>query len=422
MKMQSNSQKFLLLIGISIILQQSIATAQTSRSFQFKVEETTTIMTTENMNTNGLMFPDEPIGFVQTSKPGQYLAFAAAGSFSGIRGKAPAGTYEFKGTLEHLMPANTSAQGPKYSLTGGRVQPSPDGSDFDRDYAGGSFTYLTEVKAHQPVLLQIYHGEYEYFYPKGLPAYGGGGLAVSYDNGNTFTKIGQILYPQLSRKDYLATNPKGGLWCDGSMIEADGNGHYIAGNSKSIDQNSKNSKDIYEYLVFTDHNSAQEIGNVIGLARARKNDVMNAVANNRAPVFYKYYNPQGNLVFDEKFFVEPGIGGKSTPIVNGNNQAINSPDIVYDTYIQKYILSYQYNQTYIVLQTSNDLMHWSAPVIVVNISSQSNERLFNPSIIGADIDGNIPERRFYIYYLQREMGPNHNLFNPRLQRISITIN
>jgi hypothetical protein len=117
------------------------ADAQIRPPVQFRVVDSTTMMSSAEMNENGLMFPDEPIGFVPTSKPGQYLAFAAGGSFSGIRRNAPAGTYKFAGTLDHLVPDKTGPQGPEFSLTAGRVQPSPDGSDFDRDYAGGGPTY-----------------------------------------------------------------------------------------------------------------------------------------------------------------------------------------------------------------------------------------------------------------------------------------
>ena len=48
----------------------------------------------------------------------------------------------FVGTPDKLMPAQFNGSYPKPSLELGRLQPSPDGSDFDRDYAGGGPTYI----------------------------------------------------------------------------------------------------------------------------------------------------------------------------------------------------------------------------------------------------------------------------------------
>jgi hypothetical protein len=279
------------------------------------------------------------------------------------------------------------------------------------------------LSGKQSVLIQIYHGEFHYFYPKGMPAYGGSGLALSYDGGNTFKKIGQILYPHLSRSEYLTTNPVGGLWSDAAMIEADGDGHYPDKDGKGSHEQEdiRHRENTYEYLVFMDHDSAREVGNVVGIARARKADVLDALKSNKAPVFYKYFNPKGALVFDGKYFTEPGIGGNLTSVAGQQNQAINSPGIVYDVYIHQYILSYQYNQRFIVLQTSDDLLHWSAPTVVSELPLQGVARLFNPSIAGTGPDPDQPGQQFYLYYLERDVSPGHGLINPRLRRVLIRI-
>jgi hypothetical protein len=410
----------------------SFSYAQSStQNVTFTVGSVVTILSTSDMQSFGLMFPDHPIGFVATSVQGQYLAFGAGGSFSGIKGDHPSGTYEFSGTLDTIAPANVGADGPEYSLTLGSVQPSPDGSDFDRDYAGGGptrhFEFLEAGASDlQAPLVQIYHGEFHVHYPDGSETeYGGSGMAISNDEGRTFQKIGQITYPYVTRDTYFNAHLKGGLWSDAAMIDADGEGHhqnveFLSSNPETYEADLKSR---YVYLVMTDRES-MDTPNVIALARARKADVIAAFKSGKAPTFYKYYNPSGQLTYDQNYFTQPGIGGQSTPIITPpGNGGINSPFIVYDTYINRYILSYQYEQVYLILQTSSDLMHWTAPVVIVDLSGQGGStRLFDPSIVGFEKNPAKPAQSFDVYYLQRDVNENGALINPRLQRVEVTIN
>ncbi len=422
------------LLFFLILFSCSASNPAYSQEIQFVTGPVATIMSTADMNANGLMFMDEPIGFIKTKNG--YKAFSAGGSFNGVgnNAKLPAGTYAFAGTLNHLEPAVRKGEWPSYSLTSGRVQPSPDGSDFDRDYAGGGPTYNILVPSNNSsrsvlklkqegnlrhVLLQIYHGEYQYYYPKGMPAYGGSGLAISLDEGITFKKIGQILYPYLSREDYLKTNPSGGLWADGAMIEADNEGHYI--NHCFVSNGPLEKNRSYYYIIFTDRNSIEESGNSIALARVDNTDMWAALEKGKAPTVHKYFNPVGSVVHNTGFFTEPGIGGRSTPIiVPRKNEHINSPFIIWNVYIKKYILSYQSNQKKIMLQTSDNLYQWSPPTEIVGLDVNSDQKVFNPTMVGLKDSPEILGKNFYVYYLQRT-ATNNGLIEPRIQRVEVTI-
>ena len=373
------------------------------------------------------MFGDEPIGFIRNESNGNVVAFSAGGSFSGIdkRGAFPSGTYMFTGTFDHLVPSLGVDHRPHYLLTTGLDQRSPDGSDFDRDYAGGGPTYSFPVLHKQKgivsvqrVLLQVYHGEYHYGHPASMPAYGGSGLAVSSDSGASFNKLGQILYPHLARQDYLRTNPKGGLWSDGAMIAADSSGHYVS----NVLPTAKHYGSIYFYFLFTERNAPEETGNSVSLARIKASELMEAVAQRRTPVLHKYFNPVGTGKREKEFFTEPGLGGRSTPVINpGRLEFINSPYVIYDSQIKKFILSYQVSQKRIVIRTADDLYHWSLPVKLVNLEHDEDQRLFNPSMVGLGADPQVSIGEFYVYYLQRS-DTKVGLREPRLMRVKVTLN
>jgi len=392
-----------------------------------------TVMSTAAMNFYGLMFPDMPIGFVRSEAPGQYYAFSSAGSFGGVvtNDPLPEGTYKYVGALAELKPAITNGGKPHYALTIGRVQPSPEGSDFDRDYAGGGPTYellLRQGISHSTfstpnlgkALLQIYHGEYWYDYPKGLPAYGGSGLAVSFDEGTTFAKVDQILAPSLSRKDFLAINPSGGLWIDASMTEADAG----RGGNKVLRTPSSPRDVSFYYFIFSDRSSANQ-GNYLGLGRVDKVDMSEALAHGKAPVLHKYFNPEGLASTgrgEDGNFTEPGLGGRSTPIIGPETGIyFAQPFLVYNYYLHKYVLSYMVNQDRIVLQTSDDLFHWSFPTVVVDIRQEQDQRLFYPSMVGFDRDPVQTGKEFFVYYLQHTLTTTGRPTAPRLQRVEITI-
>ena len=296
-------------------------------------------------------------------------AFAGGGSTAGLgpgQGIVPFGTYKFIGTLDHLAPGKMGPQWPAYSLTKGVLQPSPDGRQFDRDYGAGGPIYAIPGSS---ALLQIYHGEY--YCPPPTGHYGGSGMAVSRDGGDTFTKIGQILSPHVSQNEFCQSGTKGGFWADGAMIAADADGRHSGAG------------DTYEYILFVDHNSLGEPYIGISIARASKADVFTAISKGQAPQFKKYYNPSNAPGPLGQFFTEPGLGGSSTPIVAISKYFIGTPGVLYNSDIHKFILYYQYNQQHIAVQTSENLFAWSPPQNIVDVDPSANVRLFYPSMVGS---------------------------------------
>ncbi len=413
----------------------SNASAGEAAPVAFQFDQPTTILSTQDMDRYGLFFPDGTLWFVRHDGPDPYYVFGSGSSSNGVGRAAhlPPATYVFAGTLESLHPVNQRNGLPVGSLMSGEQQPSPDGADFDRDYAGGGPTYslmasdrrtlFDEVcgraasaggsAARSGVLLQIYHGEY-HSHPqprvKG-PGYGGSGMAISCDGGSTFLKIGQILAPHVGRNEFLSTHDTGGLWADGTMVEGYAHGEHDCASSAC---------EKYYYLVFTDHNSSDEPYSGLSIARVRADDLLNAVRQRRAPVFRKYYNPSGELTFAGDYFTEPGIGGRSTPVVFTPGQHINTPGVVYDEYLRRFVLFYQSNQKQVELRTSPNLISWSAPTVAFRLDAASDRKVFYPSVAGDGPDPQLLGRMFYLYFLVRE-HVDGRFSNPELLREKVSV-
>ena len=158
------------------------------------------------MQTFGIFYPDISIG-VAWGPNGNLLGFSAGASFGRFgpgKNIVPQGTYKFVGTLDHITRArnewkmaDTVADGRTTTAIAGRHH-------FDRDYAGGGPTCVERDPrwGNAPLLLQAYHGEY-HENGTGLPFYGASGLATLHDNGDTFTKTGEILSPRISRNEFV---------------------------------------------------------------------------------------------------------------------------------------------------------------------------------------------------------------------------
>jgi hypothetical protein len=334
-----------------------------------------------------------PMGVIKDSK-GAYLVFGAG---AGPNNVPPTGTYKFTGTLDHFVPDRKGANGPAPSMTLGRLQPSPDGSDFDRDYAGGGPVYRLD----SGLLLHIYHGEYHYDSLAGMPAYGGLGMAISNNDGNTFDKIGQIISPHVTRKELYDWAVSTGRrqtaqWADGAMVEADANGNPI-GPSKlpPID-------DIHYYVIVTDRNSMKEPEG-LAIARVRKREAAEAIEHRSAPRFLKYYVPEGEPVKPGKdYFTEPGLGGRSTLILSFPDH-VAQPQVLYDKYLRNFVLCYMEMQHKIMARWSSNLFHWSDPVLLYETTS-STQRVFYPTIVGSDGSPGILDKNFYLYFVTRSVG------------------
>lgn len=391
--------------GLLLALVLAVFTCQHEAKAQsFTVSPPITVFTPQQLGQVGIDFPDGAIGVVKRS--GSYVIFGAGGSFGNIGpGGNPTGSYEFAGTLDSFSPAHyTSAQHPTPALQIGRVQPSPDGRDFDRDYAGGGATYAFSVDG-TPELVQIYHGEYHPDYPAGSPWYGGSGMAVSDNNGSSFTKVGQIIAPSITLQQFLnslGSNQDQGLPVDGFMIEADEYGRPV-GPGTADDQ-------LYLYDIFSDRN-ATDARVSFGIARVKKADLIEAISLHKAPQFKKYYAPGGG-------FTEPGLGGKFTPIVTQGTDALAWPQATYCNYLGQFLLFYQTNQRMVQVRLASSLMKWGSPFTLVN--NPTDPRTFYPAAVGLTHDQLRLDKQFYLFYQRR--FTNTNPANPTYYRSTVTIN
>jgi hypothetical protein len=378
----------------------------------FSTSAPVTILSAEDLNRYGVFYPDMPVGVI-AAPGGGYCFFAAGGSFSRIGpgpDVEPTGTYKFVGSLDHITPARIGARGPRPSLMLGRRQASPDGSDFDRDYAGGGPTYPISDRrwGGRTILFQLYHGEYQPDYPRGN-VYGGAGAAISEDYGDSFTKLGQILGPHLGRAAYFAGGLRGSIFTDGFLTEGDARGRPVAA--------AADPELVYYYLIFADRDAPREWP-ALAIARSRKADLIDAISGHRAPQFKRYY--ASGAPADGEFFTEPGIGGNFTPIVRQNDY-LAQPEAVYDRYLTKFLLVYMVDQRAILLRSGDDLLHWSDPATIVAPAADPRLRVFYPSLVGSDGNPGTFGKKFFLYYLQRIALPGGGFAQPAFLRRTITL-
>jgi hypothetical protein len=371
-----------------------------------------TILSTEDLQKFGIYFPDMPVGVI--AAPGGGYTFFGAGSgahgFGPGRELEPPGTYKFVGDLDHIAPAGKGAPVLRPGLLPGLRQPSPDGRDFDRDYAAGGAIYAIRDRrwGNQPLLLLLYHGEY-HFAGRLRKVYGGLGAAISTNDGDSFVKLGQIVGPYVSRDAFRDSDARGGIFTDGALTEADAQGRPVAATTGAAA--------VYDYIIFTDR---EVLGQhpVLVIARARKDDVLDAIARRRPPQFRRYYaadTAAGDL------FTQPGIGGRFTPIVTQNDY-LAQPQAVYDNHLKKFVLAYMVNQRAIMLRTGDDLLHWSDPMTIIEPATDPQLKIFYPSLVGADGDPAVLGKRFFLYYQQRLANPDRRGFTqPAFLRRTVTV-
>jgi len=344
-------------------------------------------------------FPDEPVGIIHSSNA-YYFFGSGSNQENGVIGQQ--GTYEFTGSLASITPAQIGPdQLPIPSLLPGLQEPSPDGSAFDRDYAGASFAYIANVTGYNPLWVLLYHGEFHQPYTDGnihqgkFFSYAGGGIAVSYDQGKSFQKLGQLFSPHITLQDCINKNPQINGVLDGgtaSWVEADKNGQPIE-TGRFYAPN-----ELYYYVIVGDRNSwnTQDYG--FAIARALKSDVLLAIAQKKTPVFMKYYVPSGNPQNGVNYFTQPAIGGLSTLLLNSasENEYIAHPQLVYDNFIGKFILSYNFNQRIVYIRFSSDLIHWSNRVLIAQ--APAGYKLFYPTLAGDGPDPKVVGQHFYLYF------------------------
>ncbi len=340
-------------------------------------------------------FPDGGPGAILNTD-GSVTFFAPGFGFNGDK-LGNGGTVALGNAFKNPAPLYRSQTGAVLlSLLPGSSQPSPDGSDFDRDYSGGGPTYKISNGPGQVALLQVYHGEYHFKAQDGVKRYYSGlGLAISYNGGKTFQKLGQIVQGAmtLAQAEALSISLGNG---GGPLIEADQNGQPV---TAATDANS-----VYYYTFFGDLDdcyaatSTKQQGcslNGIAFARAKKSDVIAAAFQGTVTPWQKYYVPSGTTpqAGIDTYFTEPGIGGHFTPILT----RVGQPSITYDRALQAYVIAYEAAKG-VFLRTSTDLLNWSDPVMVTSPTQTFTEDAYT-SIIGVGGGTLTVDKDFYVYYL-----------------------
>jgi len=227
------------------------------------------------------------------------------------------------------------------------------------DHASGGPVYYDEPNDR---LLMFYHGEFHD--PDPLDFYSYLGLAQSYDGGETFDDLGQIISPGI---DITSPSRAGAVEMAGAP--------YII-------------HDGYFYVYYKDKLPDNSVVNV-GVARAAVADVLADAANDTVGSWTKY---------DNGSFSEPGIGGTSENIFLGYPNAVWF-DTAYSEQLDEYIMVYSHEsgQQYShLITTSADGINWTTPELLYDQPSSYEEPYVTITSPDFSNQRTIPGDSFYI--------------------------
>ena len=372
------------------------------RTFTVQQGAANPLLTTAQRASLGFQFgpPDGTLGVLNSS--GTYTFFAAARSASTNCPGTPStqGTYRLSGTL-------TSITGGFTCTAGVRPGGDPNGYTFDRDYAGGGPVLPVTSSSGQPGLLHIYHGEYHAGTCSHLGTcfYAALGLGLSLDNGATFTKLGEIIQPTVTRDSILTNNLNldiGG----GTLLLADQNGNFIPNLATA------NPSNVYLYVFYPDRDPAASATapcstrSCPAVARALLSTVVNAAfANNTAVVptlFQKFY--QGG-------FTQPATSsdpnaatpsGHYTPLFA---TALDFPSVLYDTSTQQYVMAYNTDNNAVGMRYGSNLLTWSDPIPSGAITNGTGGLVYT-TLVGESSDPTVSNGNPYLYYIASPPWPD----------------
>jgi hypothetical protein len=357
--------------------------------------------------------PDGTIGVLLNS--GTYTLFMAARSSSSCTGTpSMQGTYRFGGSLTAITaPYGCSAE----------ITPSfngdPNGYTFDQDYAGGGPVLAVTSASGTAGILHIYHGEFHggTCANTGHCTYASLGMAFSKDGGASFSKLGEIVQPYLTRSSILSAN-EGIDVGGGTLVVADGNGQHIANLATADPSNT------YLYVFYSDRDPSAATATAcnqtpcIAVARAPLATVIaDAFAGNTAAfptLFKKFYNGA---------FTEPGTSGDPNAAANsGHYTAIiaaagSFPSVLYDASTQQYLIAYTTGNNAIAMRHGSTLLSWSGPVLSGAITDGTNTILY-PTLVGEGTDpstGNSNPWLFYLTATAWPQWPSATIVSRRLQ-------
>ncbi|HXH41857.1 MAG TPA: hypothetical protein VNN08_24750 [Thermoanaerobaculia bacterium] len=385
-----------------------------------------TFATHAQLVTYGFSFgpSDGSIGAIPAGN-GSYTFYGSAGSSTSCTATPKVnGTYPFNGTLDHVSGVNGGCR----RLFGPGDAPS--GYMFDKDYAGGGGVVRFSSGGKSGWLMP-FHAEYHWQNLANPPTFlcsaGGNsasqvpcfyssiGLAVSIDNGQTFTVAGQIVQPS----EPLSVFEGGGLNMAvgyGSLLVADANG-------KHLDNPPPDPASAYFYVFFGDRLQGLpgpcSNATCLGLARAAYTDVVAAVLSGDghqvSQLFHKYDGASPNP------WTQPAtafVQGSPTPDLSGtagrfmplwSDEPAGSPIVLYDASFNVYLAVYVSGVgAEIKARASSDMIHWSEPIGVP--FTEAGRALFYPTLIGETGDPTIggPAPRVYFTSFPTDSFPNYS--------------
>jgi hypothetical protein len=108
--------------------------------------------------------------------------------------------------------------------------------------------------------------------------------------------------------------------------------------------------------------------------------------------WYKYYNGD---------FTEPGLGGEKSPIEGLSAYPGANPSVHYNTYLAKWVMVWHtWDDTGIWLSTSDDMINWNQPINIV--LAEGVERAWYPTIVGdSDTQAGQTAWLYYAYWPDR---------------------
>jgi hypothetical protein len=281
----------------------------------------------------------------------------------------------------------------------------PDGSvlgAYDRDYVGGG-PVLSVTSGTSHALVLIYHSEFHWGPTcNNAPCfYGTLGMAISVDGGATFTKLGEIIQPAISRPAWIGAHPAESLSIGaGPLVLGDDNG-------QPVDPATASTASTYVYVFFDDFDptNAAPCANAqcLTVARAPLQDVIDAAfgaagAKPSTGLFSKYHagDPAGP-------FTSPAAsgsaddataGGHSTYVVSNAFEA----SVLFDRPMGKFLLAYKSGGLNpIQLRTSSNVMSWpAAEVVPAMVEEDAGVRY--PSLVGELPNAEVGGPQPYLFY------------------------
>ena len=370
MKIQSFFYPLTFIVGVIFALGMIGCNTDTSSSILFSREDFTVgqrevVYTHAQRNSRNLVWwPDGNMGVINEGN-GTYVFYAA-------------------NSIQTVMTVGTLDEPAKYSSKDIRILNPKENSD----YMSGGHIYLLD----ENTLLLFYHAEqYRDGYYRNFASMTGAAVSTTKDENGRFIDFVDLGLIISSNRPFSNTSNRAMDMLGTASVLYNG----------------------YIYFYFRDYidGVAWTINNLT-VARASISDIRTAVNNGTAPVFLKYYNGG---------FSEPGLGGRSSPLENGNPGS-SWLDISYNSYINKFIIAAIQWQSptdqYLYITVSDDGINWSRRFL---ISDEAGEHFFS-TIIGIGDDPQVTGKEFYIYYTHSISGAWDRWSDAQLLRRKITLN